>query len=59
MILVAGWAFAAETPMPERPTGGPASDRPPVNKAEAFWENLIESEKANNEQLAADASVPP
>jgi hypothetical protein len=62
MILVGGWAFAAETPIPERPTGGPASERPPVideDKAEAFWENLIESEKANNEQLAADASVPP
>jgi hypothetical protein len=59
MILVASWAFATETLMPERPTGGPASDRPPVideDKTEAFWENLIESEKANNEQLAEDNS---
>ena len=62
MILVAGSVFAAETPpLPERPTGGPPSDRPPVideEKAETFWENLIESEE-DNEQLAADASVPP
>ena len=62
LILVAGSAFAAETPVPERPSiGAPPSDRPPVideEKAETFWENLIESEE-DNDQLAADKSVPP
>ena len=49
MVLIAGGVFAAAEP-------------PRVmneDNAAAFWENLIESEKANNEQLAADASVPP
>jgi hypothetical protein len=61
MILVAGSAFAAETPVPERLIGEPPSDRPPVvdeDKTEAFWEDLIESEQLND-QLAADKSVPP
>jgi hypothetical protein len=68
MILVAGSAFAAETPVPEtppvpeRPIGGPPSDRPTIideDKTEAFWENLIEESEEDNDQLAADNSVPP
>ena len=62
MALVVGWALAAEKPTLERATGGPTSDRRLVlneDMTEAFWEDLIESEKTNNEQLAADASVPP
>jgi hypothetical protein len=65
MILVAGSAFAAETPVletppvPERPIGEPPSDRLPINKTEAFWENLIEESEEDNDQLAADNSVPP
>jgi hypothetical protein len=62
MILAAGSAFAAQTPLPERPIGEPPSDRPPVideDKTEAFWENLIEESEEDNDQLAADNSVPP
>ena len=63
MILAAGSAFAAETPVPEGPSiSGPPLDRPPVidpDKAEAFWEDLIEESEEDNDQLAADNSVPP
>ena len=67
MILVAGSAFAAETPplperSPERSIGEPPSDRPPIideDKTEALWENLIEESEEDNDQLAADNSVPP
>jgi hypothetical protein len=61
MILAAGSAFAAQTP------AGKANWRTTIrsafvidkDKTEAFWENLIEESEEDNDQLAADNSVPP